>query len=114
MYSFPNLELVHCSMSSSNCGFLTFIQVSQEADKGVWYSHLFQNFPQFVVIYSLLKRGRCMNKCSKVYESVLVFDFPISLNRRAEKIHSGKILDPVNSWGGKLSAAVCNLRALSP
>ena len=31
-------------MSSSNCCFLTCIQVSQEADQEVWYSHLFQNF----------------------------------------------------------------------
>ena len=37
-------------MSSSNCCFLTCIQISQEADQVVWYSHLFQNFPQFVVI----------------------------------------------------------------
>ena len=38
-------------MSSSNCSFLTCIQVSQETGKVVWYSHLFQNFPQFVVIH---------------------------------------------------------------
>ena len=50
MYSFPNLESVHCSMSGSNYCFLTCIQVSQEAGKVVWYSYLFQNFPQFVVI----------------------------------------------------------------
>ena len=37
-------------MSSSNCCFLTCIQVSQEAGQVVWYYHLFQNFPQFVVI----------------------------------------------------------------
>ena len=53
MYSFTNLELVHCSMSDSNCCFLTCIQVSQEASKVVWYSHLFQNFPRFVVIYTV-------------------------------------------------------------
>ena len=38
-------------MSSSNCCFLTCIQVSQEAGQVVWYSHLFQNFPQFTVIH---------------------------------------------------------------
>ena len=48
-YSFPNFEPVHCSMCSSNCWFLSCIQVSQEAGKMVWYSHLFKNFPQFVV-----------------------------------------------------------------
>ena len=33
--------------SGSNCCFLTCIQVSQEAGKVVWYSHLFKNFPHF-------------------------------------------------------------------
>ena len=50
MYSFLELEPVCCSMSSSNCCFLTCIQISQEAGQVVWYSHLFQNFPQFIVI----------------------------------------------------------------
>ena len=40
-------------MSSSNCCILTYIQVSQEADQVVWYSHLFQNFPQFIVIHTV-------------------------------------------------------------
>ena len=51
MYSFSYLEPVCCSMSSCNCCFLTCIQISQEADQVVWYSHLFQNFPQFIVIH---------------------------------------------------------------
>ena len=38
-------------MSSSNCCFLTCVQISQEAGQVVWYSHLFQNFPQFIVIH---------------------------------------------------------------
>ena len=53
MYSFPNLEPVHCSMSDSNCCFLNCIQISQKAGKVVWYSHLFQNFPQFVVMHTV-------------------------------------------------------------
>ena len=59
MYSFPYLELVCCSMSSSNCCFLTCIQISQEAGQVVWYSPLFQNFPQFDVI--------CTVKCYGVF-----------------------------------------------
>ena len=51
MYSFLDLETVCCTMSSSNCCFLTCIYVSQEAGHVVWYSHLFQNFPQFIVIH---------------------------------------------------------------
>ena len=38
-------------MSGSNCCLLTCIQISQEAGKVVWYSHLLKNFLQFVVIY---------------------------------------------------------------
>ena len=38
-------------MSSSNCCFLTCVQISQEAGQVVRYSHLFQNFPQFIVIH---------------------------------------------------------------
>ena len=40
-------------MSSSNCCLLTYIQISQEAGQVVWYSHFFQNFPQFVVIHTV-------------------------------------------------------------
>ena len=40
-------------MSSSNCCFLTCIQISQEAGQVVWYSYLFKNFPQFVVIHTV-------------------------------------------------------------
>ena len=57
MYSFSYLEPVCCSMSSSNCCFLTCILISQEADQVVWYSHLFQNFPQFVVIHTVKAFG---------------------------------------------------------
>ena len=35
------------------CCFLTCIQISQEAGQMVWYSHLFQNFPQFIVIHTV-------------------------------------------------------------
>ena len=41
------------SMSSSNCSFLTCIQISQEAGQVVWYSNLFQNFPQLIVIHTV-------------------------------------------------------------
>ena len=40
-------------MSSSNSCFLTYIQVSQEAGQVVWYSHLLQNFLQFIVIHTV-------------------------------------------------------------
>ena len=40
-------------MFGSNCCFLTYIQISQEAGKVVWYSHLLKNFPQFIVIHTV-------------------------------------------------------------
>src|SRR5574341_977416 len=49
----PDLEPVCCSMSSSNCCFLTCIQISREAGQVVWYSHLLKNFPQFLVIHTI-------------------------------------------------------------
>ena len=39
-------------MTSSNCHFLTCIQISQKVGQ-VMYSHLFQNFPQFTVIHTV-------------------------------------------------------------
>ena len=45
-------------MSSSNGCFLTCIQISQEAGQVVWYSHLFQNFPQFIVIHTVKDFGK--------------------------------------------------------
>ena len=47
------MEPICCTMFSSNCCFLTWIQISQEAGQMVWYSHLFQNFPQFIVIHTV-------------------------------------------------------------
>ena len=48
-------------MSSSNCCFLTCIQVSQEAGQVVWYPYLLKNFPQFIVIH-IVKGFGIVNK----------------------------------------------------
>ena len=64
MYSFSYLEPVCCSMSSSNCCFLTCIQVSQEAGQVVWYSYLFQNSLQFIMIHTVKCFG-IVNKAEK-------------------------------------------------
>ena len=44
-------------MSSSNCCFLTCIQISQESSQVVWYPHLLKSFPQFVVIHTVKSFG---------------------------------------------------------
>ena len=61
MYSFPDLEPACCSMSSSNCCFLTCIQIFQEAGRVVWYFHFLKNFLQFVVIH-IVKTFGVVNK----------------------------------------------------
>ena len=65
-FHFHNLEPVRCSMSGSNCCFFTYIQISQEGGKVVWYSHLLKNFPQFVVIYTVKGFG-IINKAEGVF-----------------------------------------------
>ena len=55
------------------CFFLTYIQISQEAGQVVWYSHLFQNFPQFVVIQTVKGFG-IVNKAEiDVFLELLAF-----------------------------------------
>ena len=79
MYSFPDLETVCYSVFSSNCCFLTFIQIFQEADQVVWYSHLFQNFPQFVI--HTIKGFIIVNK-AKIYVFLkfsCFFDDPVDV-----------------------------------
>ena len=73
MYSFSYLEPVCCSMSSSNCCFLTCIQVSQEASQVVWYSHFFQNLPLFIMIHT---KAFAVNKIETDVFLELFFDDP--------------------------------------
>ena len=61
IYSLSIFGTVCCSMSSSNCCFLTCIQISQEAGQVVWNALLFQNFPQFIVIH-IVKGFGIVNK----------------------------------------------------
>ena len=61
----------------SNCCFLNCIQISQESGQVVWYSHLFLNFPQFVVIHtvcgqeSLRRNGVAITVNKRIQNAVL-------------------------------------------
>ena len=44
---------VCCSIFYSNCCFLVCIQISHRTGKVVWYSNLFKNFWEFVVIHTV-------------------------------------------------------------
>ena len=65
-------------MYSSDCCFLTCIQISKEAAKVVWYSHLFQNFPQFIVIHTVKGFG-IVNKADVFLELSCFFDDPADI-----------------------------------
>ena len=82
-------------MSSSNCCFLTWIQISQEAGQVVWYSHLFQNFPQFIVIHTVKGFG-IVNK-AEILELSCFFDDPANVGN----LISGSLAFPktsLNIW----------------
>src|SRR5574340_946848 len=67
-------------MSSSNCCLLTCIQISQEAVQVVWYSHLFQNFPQFIVIHTV--KGFVIVNKAEIYtflELSFFFNDPVNV-----------------------------------
>ena len=67
-------------MSSSNCCFLTCIQVSQDAGQVVWYAHLFWNFLQFIVIHTV-KGFSIVNKAEVhiFLEFSCFFDDPVDV-----------------------------------
>ena len=67
-------------MSNYNCSFLTCIQVSQETDKVVWYSHLFKSFPQFVVT-NTVKDFRIVNEADVFLEFSCFFYDPTDVGR---------------------------------
>ena len=60
-------------MSTSNCCFLTYIQISQEADQVVWYSHLLKNFPQFIVTHTVKGFGIAKKAKTDVFWNDLAF-----------------------------------------
>ena len=55
------------------CCFMTCIQVSQEAGQMVWYSHLLQNFPQFIVIHTVKGFGIVSKAEIDVFLELLIF-----------------------------------------
>ena len=67
-------------MPSSNCCFLACIQISQEASQVVWYAHLFQNFPQFIVIHTVKGFGIVNKAETDVFlEIAWFFDDPADI-----------------------------------
>ena len=80
-------------MSGSNCCFLTCIQVSQEAGKVVWYSYLFKNFWQFVVIHTVKGFG-ILNEADVFLEFSCFFYDPTDV----DNLISGSSAFSTSSW----------------
>ena len=80
------------------------MQISQEAGQVVWYPHLFQNFPQFIVIHTVKAFG-IVNKAEidVFLELSCFFNDPadsmdVSLSELREMV-MGR-----SSWGSTVSA----------
>ena len=86
-----------CSMSGSDCCFLTCIQLSQEAGKVVWYYHHFKNFPQFVLIYTV--KG-----FSKVNEADVFLEFSCFFY---DPVDVGTLISGSSAFS-KASMNICN------
>ena len=108
MYSFPYLEPVCCSMTSSNCCFLICIQISQEAGQVVWYSHLLKNFPQFVVIHTI-KDFSIVNEgeVDVFLELSCFFDDPVDAGNLISS-SSAFSKTSLNIWKFKVHVADCS------
>ena len=82
-------------MSSSNCCFLTCIQVSQEVGQVLWYSHHFQDLPQFIVIHTVKGFGIVNNAEIDVFlELSCFFDDPADVGN----LISGSSAFSKTSW----------------
>ena len=102
MYSFSYLEPVCCFMSTSNCCFLTCILVSEETGQLVWYSHLFQNSPQFIVIHTvkglgIVKRAAA-TAAAKSLQSCPTPSDPIDCSLPGSSVH-GILQARILEWG---------------
>ena len=80
-----------------NCCFLTCIQVSQEADKVVSYSHFFKKFPQFVVIHTV-KGFSVVNEADVFLELSCFFYDPVDVGN----------LIPISSTFSKSNLNICS------
>ena len=88
-------------MSSSNCCFLTCIQISQEAGQVDWYSHLFQNFLGEILITSYADDTTLVAESEEELKGLLM-----KVKEESEKvglklnIQKTKIMasDPITSW----------------
>ena len=85
------------------------MQVSQEAGKVVWYSHLFKNFPQFVVIHSV--------KGFSIEAKVDVFlEFPGFLGDSDGKESANNVGDPgfIPGWEDPLENGTATHSSILP
>ena len=101
MYSFAYLEPVCCSMSSSNCCFLTCIQVSQEYI--MWNAGLDEAQAGIRIV------GRNINNFRYAIDTILMAE-----NREELKSHLMKVKEVSEKAGVKLNIQQIKIMASSP
>ena len=92
------------------------VQVSQEAGQVVWYSHLFKNFPQFVVIH-MVKGFGIVNKAEVdvFLELFCFFSDPMDVAKSEElKSLLMKVKEESKKVGLELNIQKPNIMASSP
>ena len=93
-------------MTSSNCCFLTCIQISHEVGQVVWYTHLLKNFPWFVVnhirvvSFAYLKLfifllAILIPACASYSPAFLMMYFAFKLNKQGDNIQSWRTTFPI-------------------
>ena len=100
----------YTALSSSNCCFLTCIQISQEAGQVVWYFYLFKNFPYFIVssLLELDMEQQTSFKSGKEYIKAVLS--PCLLNVYAEYIMRNAGLDEAQAGIKIAGRNISNLR----
>ena len=95
-------------MSSSNCCFLTCIQISQEASQVVRYSHLFKNFPHSQRLWhSQQSRSRCFSGTLLLFQwSNRCWQFDIWFLRKRS------VFIPIPKKGNAKECSNCHTTAL--
>ena len=84
-------------MSSSKCCFLTCIQISQEADQVVWYSHLFQNFPQLIVIHIVKGFGQVILLSLRFFKYKMIITLVSQICKHVLLLFSSQQITPTTT-----------------
>ena len=109
MYSFPNFEPVCCSMSGSNCSFLTCIKVSWETGKIVWYPISLRNVHNLLWSTKSKREGICIylwqihvdvwQKPTQYWKAIIL---QLKISKLFKKENGKRFLNFLQKWISKM------------